>query len=241
MKKINLFLIILLLLALVSACFDSTGLGFQLLFFLAIILKLLLLFLYPYPTPFFKVYRIFITVLVVIFIFSFLPFGKKTNKGPNLPTVNGIKLSDCTKTLSDTPKMIPGWKVTIFSAPLIASGSSNLSEDNNVRTFSYSGIKNKTEANTMNIRFEKADGSYITSADTTIEVCNQNNKANYSYVTKYQGPRKSSGNDIVASINYFHGGAYLFGPGTYRVDAYIKEAGADWQLVDRLSDIKITE
>lgn len=240
MKKFNRNIIILLLLALLSVYFTFTRLGLQFFFWLVLILWLLLFFLYLF-TSVFKVFRTFFVIFVIIFIFSFIPFGKKTNRGPNLPTVNGIKLSDCTRTTNDAPKMLPGWKVTIFSAPLIASGSSNLSEANNVKTFSYSGIKNKTEANTMNIRFEKADGSYITGAATTIEVCNQNNKANYSYVTKYQNSKYVASATTVASINYFHGGAYLFGPGTYRVDAYIKDVGGDWQLVDRLNDIKITD
>jgi hypothetical protein len=208
----------------------------------------ILFFLYLF-TSIFKTFRYFIITFIFVFIFSFLAANnfipglksKKTISGPNLSSVNGIKLSDCTGTVNDVPKMIPGWKVTIFSAPLIASGSSNLSDANNVRTFSLSGIKNKTESNTMNVRFEKEDGSYITGAATTIEVCNQDNKANYNYITKYQNPNKTAGETVVASMNYFHGGAYLFAPGTYRVDAYIKDVGGNWQLVDRLSDINITQ
>jgi len=250
MKKINRLGLFFLLIALASISFAFTRIGLVLWFKLVIIFWFIFFFLYFF-TYIFKTIRLFFITFLVLITFTILLSNnlipglkfkiKGSSSGPNLPSVNGIKLSDCTKTINDKPQMLSGWKVTIFSAPLLTTGSNDVKNANDVKTFSFLGIKNKTDPNSINVRFEKSDGGYITGAATTIEVCNQNNKANYNYVTKYRSISDVASSNAVASINFFHGGAYLFGDGTYRVDAYIRDQNNVWQLVDRMTDIKITE
>lgn len=239
---------IFLLLTMLSIIFAVVKLSFSLWFWVILLVWIAIWLLY-YFSKIFKVMLYFWVVVIIWLVFSSLISSgvimgsKKTSSGnstSDLPVVNGIKLSDCTSTSSDKPEMLDGWKVTIYSAPLLVNGSNEVSNSNSVKTFSYSGIKNKTDANSLHIRFEKSDGGYITGYQTTMELCNQDNKANYSYVTKYQGD-DGAGSNSVASINYLHGGSYLYGPGLYRADAYIKDLNGVWHLVDRMSDIQITE
>lgn len=156
-------------------------------------------------------------------------FGNKTDD---------VVLTDCTSTASDAPIMLDGWKSTIYSAPM-KDGSASVSEANNVRTFSYDGIKNKTEANSMYVRVEKNDGSNITGNTIIIEVCDANNKTDQFYTTK--SSNQAAGDNVVASESYLHGGQYLHGAGTYRIDSYVKTTDSKWHLINRLSDITITE
>lgn len=248
MKKINRLALVSLLLALASINFAFTRLGLIFWFWLIVGFWSLFFWLYLftslYKTPRSFFARFFILLLItLIFSKNIIPSLKINPQGTNqqnLPGGDKIVLADCTSTLADTPKMLDGWKVTIYSAPLLTNGSNEVSNANNIRTFSYSGIKNKTEANSLHARFEKIDQSSITGYDSIIEVCNQQNQANFGYVIRNRR-LSAAGENTVASINFFHGGAYLVGPGTYRVDAYIKDLAGTWYLVDRLTGITVTE
>ncbi|MEI7792398.1 MAG: hypothetical protein WCI57_02855 [Candidatus Berkelbacteria bacterium] len=249
--KISLVLIILLLLAVISIGLVFIKIGLTLWFWLILVVWLVIFLLYLFAALF-KAIVIFWLISLLWLIFSTLvAFGlfssvtsTKSSEVINtsgLPTVNGISLSECTSTMSDIPRMLDGWKDTIYSAPYIGKGSNEVANANDVRTFSYKGLVDKTEPNSMHVRFEKMDGGYITGYATTMEVCNQDNKANYSYVTKYQSPTSVAGANTVASINYFHGGKYVFAPGNYRIDAYIRDTSGTWHLVDRMTGITITD
>jgi len=250
-KKLTLVMIILLLLALISVVLVFIKIGFVIWFWLVLVVWLLIFLIYLF-TEIFRMMIIFWIISLFWLVFSFLlSFGLiagiHANKSSDntdtsgLQKVNGISLSDCTSTMSDIPRMMDGWKDTIYSAPYIGKGSNEVSNANDVRTFSYKGLVDKSDPNSMHVRFEKSDGSYITGFATTMEVCNQDNKANYSYVTKYKSPESVAGATTVASINYFHGGKYIFAPGTYRIDAYIKDSSGTWHLVDRMTGITITD
>jgi len=247
MKKINRLALVFLLLALASINFAHNRLGLIFWFWLIVGFWSAFFFLYLF-TPLYKNARSFLArflillLMTLVFSKNIIPALKIIPQGssPNLSSGNGLVLADCTNTPSSTPKMLDGWKVTIYSAPLLATGSNEVANANNVRTFSYSGIKNKTDPNSLHARFEKINQGFITGYDSTIEVCNQNNQANFGYVTKNRG-LSAAGENTVASTNYFHGGAYLTGPGTYRVDAYIKDLDGVWHLVDRLTGITVTE
>ena len=249
--KFSLATIILLLLALISIVLVYIKIGFVLWFWLVLAVWLLIFLLHLF-TAIFKMVIIFWLLSLLWLAFSYLVafdlFPSTTVKNSSnvintsdLPTVNGIALSDCTSTVSDIPRMLDGWKDTIYSAPYVGTGSNEVSNANDARTFSYKGLVDKTEPNSMHVRFEKQDGGYITGYASTIEVCNQDNKANYSYVTKYQSPTSVAGPNTVASVNYFHGGRYVFAPGNYRIDAYIKDTSGTWHLVDRMTGITITD
>jgi len=242
-EKLNRLALLLLLLALISAIIAVIKIGFVLWFWILLIIWIVIFCLYFFTTIF-KISLYFWIAFVIWFIFSFLmSFGvifnnsKATSK--SYEKINGIAVSDCTSTMSDTPQMLDGFKASIYSAALL-SDTPNPDKANNVRTFSLNGIKNKTEANSMYTRIEKNDqNEYISGYDTTMEVCNENNKASYSYVTKSE--TTPIGENVVASVHYFHGGTYLFGPGLYRVDAYIKDLAGKWHLVNRVSGITVTE
>ena len=150
----------------------------------------------------------------------------------------GPVLETCTSTAKSVPTMLPGWKVTFYSARLSKTTSPDVSEANHVRTFSYKAIKALTSANDLYIRIEKADQSFLTGFGTAVESCDANNK-----ITQYYSVRNRTGvegKNVLASTFYFHGGNYLHGAGTYRVDAYVKTLDGKWHLVDRLSGLKIT-
>lgn len=249
--KISLVLIALFLLALVSIIFVFIEVGLTSWFWLILGIWSIIFLLYLF-TGIFRVMVFFWLICLLWLIFSslvalglFSNFTSTTSSNvvntSDLPTVNGVSLSECTSSISDVPQMLDGWKDTIYSAPYIGEGSNEVSNANDVRTFSYKGLLNKAEPNSMHVRFEKLDGGYITGYATTMEVCNENNKANYSYVTKYQSPTSVAGANTVASVNYFHGGRYVFAPGNYRIDAYIKDTSGTWHLVDRMTGITITD
>ncbi|MFA6008191.1 MAG: hypothetical protein WC784_06170, partial [Candidatus Shapirobacteria bacterium] len=192
-------------------------------------------------TPLYKTFRSFLGRFLLLILMT-LVISKNIIPALKIPQQGAsvIKLAPCTSTLADTPKMLDAWKVTIYSAPLLTTGSNEVANANNIRTFSYSGIKNKTEPNSLHTRFEKVDYSFITGYDSTMELCNQDNMGSFNYVTKNRG-QSAAGDNTVASVNFLHGGSYLFGPGTYRVDAYIKDLSGVWHLVDRMTGITITE
>lgn len=242
-EKSNRLMLLLLLLALISLVVAIIKIGFVLWFWILLIIWVVI-FLLNYYTNIFKVSLYFWIVFGIWFIFSFLLsfgvlFDVSDNSSSPHETVSGIVVSDCTSTIADTPQPLDGFKAAIYSAPLL-SDSPNPDQANNIRTFSLSGIKNETESNSMYIRIEKTiQNEYISGYDTAMEVCNENNKANSNYVTINEDTPIA--NDIVASVHYLHGGSYLMGAGTYRIDAYIKDLAGKWHLVNRVSDITVTE
>ncbi len=171
-----------------------------------------------------------------------LKFTKSSSKSVGTgEKINNIAVDDCTSTLSDVPTPLDGMKVTIYSAAL-KSPSPNTNEANNIRSFSLKGITNKTEANSMYVETRRFDDKPITGYDTALEACNSNNKAAASYVTKsHDSSDVVTSENTTARVHYFHGGGYLFEADTYRVDAYVKDLAGKWHLVDRVSNIVVTE
>lgn len=214
---------------------------------------ILLIWLIIYILFFVKPYQIIASyylwiVIAISFVFSVLiSFNVISLSGGNTngssanyeKSSDGVRLSTCTSTINDQPKLLNGWKVTTYSAPLLKD-SPNPDQANNVRTFSYSKIKSKSETNSLYTRIERADqNAYITGYGTAMELCDSNNKASYSYVTA--NTDYVAGESVVASIHYIHGGNYLHGPGNYRADVYVKTTDGVWHLIDRLTNIVITE
>ncbi|MEI7539508.1 MAG: hypothetical protein WCJ36_01925 [Candidatus Saccharibacteria bacterium] len=231
-----------LLLALLSILLALVNLGFSLLFWIIMILWIMVYLLF-FIRPIVKITAYFLLIITIVFIFSILVSFRVIFNNSNVSTNNttgdnSLVLDNCTSTASDTPVMVSGWKSSIYAAPLLSS-SPNPDQANNIRTFSYSGIKNKTEANSLYARIEKADGSYINGYGTAMEVCDANNKATQAYTTTQT--TYVSNSDVVASVHYFHGGNYLHGAGDYRADVYLKTTDGKWHLIDRMGNIKVTE
>lgn len=237
-----LILIIPAILSIIIAAFQL-GIGFG--FWLILILWIIIFIVY-FLQLFIFTTQILLIAVSIIFIFSTIISFKIISLGGTAQTSNanttknseGITISDCTSTINDSPVMLSGWKSTIYSAPLLTN-SPNPDQTNNVRSFSHNGIKNKTESNSLYVRIEKADGSYITGYGTTMEACSDDNKTSFSYTTADTDHIASE--NTVASVHYLHGGRYLHETGNYRVDIYIKDTNNKWHLVDRMTDITITE
>lgn len=240
-KKL-LLLILPAILSIVIAAFQL-GIGFG--FWLILILWVIVFIVYFFQLFIFTT-QILLATISIIFIFSTLISFKvislggasQTNTANTTKNAEGITISDCTSTINDTPVMLSGWKSTIYSAPLLTN-SPNPDQANNVRSFSYNGIKNKTESNSLYVRIEKADGSYIDGYGTTMEACSDDNKTSFLYTTADTDYVAS--NTVVASVHYIHGGKYLHGTGNYRFDIYIKSPDGKWHLVDRMTNVTITE
>jgi hypothetical protein len=244
-KAINSTLTVFLLLAFVSIVLAALKLGFALWFWLILIIWIALLCLLLFTTFFRVILYFWLTVIIwlivsLLLVFNVIPIANdsKSNKDSGSQTVNEISLADCTSTISNQPTTLADWKVVIYSGPL-RSLTPTPAEANNVRTFSYQGIKNKTEANSVYADLRRSNDNMISGYDTTIEVCNSDNKANSAYVTK--NTNSPVGEGVVASNHYLQGGAYLFGPGTYRVDAYVKDLNGTWHLLARMENITVTD
>lgn len=255
-KNPKFFLLITSLLALSMSIFFVARAGFVLYFWLSIVAWLLFFFFY---FRYFLLLSIVIQFLIFILIFAlsivFMFVAGTQDESNNVTTlkngasvpkvVNGITLAPCTNTLTNTPVMPKGWSNVIYAAPLNANRSADPEDATNVRTFSYEGIVDETEKNSVFSFTEKtaktASGlsEYMTGDSAAIEVCNEDNMQNENY-------RITSGNITPAGENttgmtyYLHGGKYIFGPGTYRIDAYLKIGSGEWQLINRMSDITIT-
>jgi hypothetical protein len=187
----------------------------------------------------FVIFIVFFISLAISVKFINLDFIDNKSPSSNKETsADGIALSTCTSTANDEPAILEGWKTTIYSAPLL-SNTPGSDQKNNIKTFSYSGIKNKTEKNSIYVRIEKTDSSYITGYGTTIEACTVDNKTAYLYTTSDTSFVASE--NVIASEHYLHGGKYLHGAGDYRIDVYIKDLNSKWHLVDRIADVTITE
>ncbi len=241
-------LLIFLLPAILSIITLYIKLGLVVWFWIILILWIIIYFIF-YVKRIFIITYVLWAVIVITFTFSVilsfnilgvysLVSGNKNSMSGTEKSANGIALTTCTSTASDAPVMLDGWKSTIYSAALI-SNSPDPDQANNIRSFSYNGIKSKTEKNSIYARIEKADGSYISGYGIGMEACSADNKTTYSYAISNDDSVASD--NVVASVHYFHGGSYLYGPGTYRVDVYVKTLDGKWHLIDRLSNITITE
>ncbi len=244
MKNNKTKFLVFLIPALLSISIAFWKMGFGISFWIVVLLWFIIFLLF-FVRPFLKIAVSFWVILFVTFILSMLisfnvifSGGSNSTSGAVLKSTDGIALSECTSTASDTPKMLDEWKSVIYSAKLEES-SPDASAANDVRTFSYKGINSKTETNSLYSRIEKVDGSYITGFGTTMEVCDSDNKTTKSYVT-FDTNYVASEN-VVASTHYLHGGKYLHGTGNYRADIYIKTTDGKWHLVDRMSGITVTE
>ncbi len=246
MKKI-LFLILAIICILIAFWQLGLSIGFWIVLVIWIIL-FILMFIFS----FIKIAAVIWVIIAIAIIFSTLSSFKilinfdslfgiigGSSQNSTEKTSEGIALATCTSTINDTPKMLDGLKSTIYSAPLLSS-SPNPDQANSIRTFSYKGIKDKTEKNDMYVRVEMAvKDTFATGYGTAMEACDSNNKATESYTTAKTD--YVIGKDVVASTHYFHGGKYLHGTGDYRIDVYIKDKSGTWHLVDRMTGITIIE
>lgn len=244
MQKLLVFLVLTIssiIIAFINLGFDT---GFWITAFLWIIIYLVF-----FVKPAIKIVSIFWVIITMTFTFSMLISFKVilTNDDDGIVSISknveksadGIVLATCTSTANDKPVALAGWRSTIYSAPLSKTTSPDADKANNVRTFSYSAIKNKTDKNSIYSRVEKSDGSYITGFGTTIEACSADNKTTKSYTTA--DTNYVASDDVVASTHYLHGGNYLHGTSDYRIDVYVKTLDGKWHLIDRMSSIKVTK
>ncbi len=238
---------IFLLIAFISIAVGYIRLGTSMNFWtilLVWVIFYLLFFFKPSRKPF--MFYSYIATIIVSFFFTIfvsfgliLPSGSVSSNSPKAEkSADGVILASCTSTIDDKPAAMDGWTSTIYSAKL-ESSTPDIGKASEVRTFSYNGIKNKTEENSLYVRIEKTDGSHITGFGTTMEACSSDNKTSKYYTTS--DTNHTASENVVASTHYFHGGKYLYGPGDYRVDVYIKTLDGVWHLVDRMTDIKITD
>ncbi len=234
--------LIILFFALLVIGFAYIKLGFVLSFWIIFVLWIIFI-LYYFLSKIIQgiIIRIFLILIIVISVlitFGLIPGLNNQTATPN--STNQFNLVDCTSTTSDIPQAMTGWNASIYSGP-IQESSPDPEQANNVRTFSYNGIKNKSEVNSMYAHFDKTDGSIITGFDMAMEVCDSNNKVNSVYSTFNRDASDAvKDTNVTGRTYYFHGGPYLFGPGTYRVDAYINDTNG-WHLVNRLEGITVTE
>src|SRR5680860_284346 len=232
--KLPLFII----LAILSIIVALWKLGFSINFWV-ILLLWVIVYLVFFIKPFTKIITILRLVVAAVFIFAMMVSFKiilndgsdSSSTGNVEKSADGIILADCTSTASDKPVTIDGWKSVIYSGSL-GTSSPDPDESNNVRTFSYKGIKNRTETNSIYSRIERNDSSFMTGFGTTIEACSSDNKTTKSFTTA--STKSVSEGDVIASTNYLHGGKYLHGPGDYRIDAYLKTLDGKWHLINRL-------
>lgn len=198
---------------------------------------------------------VIIAILGIVLIFT---VGSKKNAKESVsptfsatPTATaGTKASSftlvsCLSSMTDTPVMPKGWTNSIYSGPLLTKSAVYPNQANNVRTFSYKGITDKTEKNSM-YSFTAKTGKdkngvtlYMTGDTAAIEVCNSENKT-ISYQSMLTAHHTPSGQNATANIYYLHGGSYLAGPGTYRIDAYLKIGSGKWLLINRMTGITVT-
>lgn len=234
--KLSAFLIIAILSVLFALIKLSLGITFWVVLLIWIIIYLIF-FVKPYAI----VYGYFWVILLIAFsisiAFSINLIKFESDNAQSNNSSNQTVLADCTSKSSDQPAMINGWKSTIYSAAL-SSNTPSVNESNNVRTFSYDGIKNKTESNSLYARIEKNDSSDMAGYTTAMELCNANNKAVKSYTTAQS--TRAIGSGISASEHVMHKGLYIFESGDYRADIYVKTTDGVWHLVDRMTGIKIT-
>lgn len=255
-KNSKLFLPIMFLLALSISIFFFARAGFVLFFWMSIIAWLLFFFFY---FRFFLLMSITVQFLIFILIFAlsvvFMIAAGPKDDSNNVPTassgtssakvVNGVTLAPCTSTLANTPVMPKGWSNITYAAPLNADRSADPKDATEVRTFSYKGIVDETEKNSIFSTTEKTTkttsgfSEYMTGDSAAIEVCNEDNMQNENYRID-SGHNTPAGENTTGMTYYLHGGKYIFGPGTYRIDAYLKIGNGEWQLINRMSDITIT-
>lgn len=235
-------LAIFLFLAITSTCYLLFKIGVVFNFWLVLILWMILVIIF-FIRSISIIVNLFWYFVVAVFIFTnLIAFGvvltTNTAKSSHEKTSDGVYLTTCTSTANDKPVALDGWKTTIYSAPLLSS-SPEVTAANNINTFSYGGIKSKTEQNSLYVRVEKSDQSTITGYSSTMEACTDDNKTSLYYTASET--TNVSGENVTARIHYFHGGNYLHGAGNYRVDVYIKTLDGKWHLVDRQTNITITK
>lgn len=161
-------------------------------------------------------------------------------------TTGNFTLVECASKATDAPVMPKGYTNIIYSGPYLAGNSVGPDKANNIRTFSFKGQADKTEKTTMysyttRTGTDKSGNPLLITGDTvTMEACNADNMTNKVYSINSQTFRPA-GTNTIANDDYFTGGPYLTGPGTYRIDAYLKIGSGQWQLINRMTGITITE
>ena len=192
---------------------------------------------------------IFIIIIAIVIFAIGLPtkaikFGKTSSNSSTTvsPTSSSdtADLIDCTSTASAQPAKYPGWKTTLYSAPLSEDSVNDNVSDNGVRSFSLKALKAQTSPSSVYYHIEKTDGSFATGAKSQIEVCDSNNKTpNYS-TTSTANIDPASANSLGVYI-YLHSRGYITAiPGNYRIDGFLYVDGA-WHLTDRFSSVALTE
>jgi hypothetical protein len=155
-------------------------------------------------------------------------------------------LAACASKDTDVPAMPQGYTNIIYSGPYTPGNTVGPDKANNIRTFSFKGQSDKTEKNTMYSHTARSgtdkDGNplLITGDTVTMEVCNADNMTNKVYSINSQ-TFSPAGSSTTSNRNAFAGGPYLTGPGTYRIDAYLKIGSGKWQLINRMTGITVTE
>jgi hypothetical protein len=161
----------------------------------------------------------------------------QTNTKENTNTTS--KNVACTSTSGTHPVKLPGWKTTLYSAPLSDKSINDNVPDNGVRSFSITKLLDKTSPSSVYYHIQKADGSYATGAKSTIEVCDKHNKTNALIATSTANIDPLQGNEL-GRIIYLH--SYIestITPGEYRIDGYLYTNGV-WHLTDRMS-VRLTK
>lgn len=231
-------LAVFLILALTSILISFIQLELNIMFWVFILIWLLIFLLF-FIKPKIDIFNLFMIVTTVTFVLSIMVSYRVIPLESTNKTQNGAVMVDCTNDHTVSPTGLGGFMSTIYSAPL-ESSSPDVDKATNITSFSMNGLKNKTEKNSMYVRIEKTDHSNITGYSTVIEVCNTDNQTPryYSTATTNASP---SGENVVASTHYLHGGSYIHKTGTYRIDAYIKTPEGKWYFIDRKTSIEINE
>lgn len=244
--KNNIKLVLFVLIAILSIALSYWKLGFSISFWIIIIVWILLYLLSLLRQLSKITYYLWIAMLValsfsVLVSFRIIIIDKNIQTASDSASISadGFILTDCTSTINDSPVALSGWKSTIYTGALTKELSLDVSDAKEVRTFSFKGITDKSEANSLYSRVERDDHTFLTGFGTAMEACSADNKTTKSYSIAEN--TYIDGEKVLASTHYLHGGAFLHGPGDYRIDVYVKTLDGIWHLIDRLTGIKVTE
>jgi hypothetical protein len=149
------------------------------------------------------------------------------------------QLVSCHSSISVGPVPYEDFIVNTYSASL-TEDYPEYENRNSVREFSYAGLLNETESNTVYTKFSREDYQSLGGYFTAIEVCNEDNMQKRMYSLAEVLPSEVNGGAVTATWNFLHDNDYLSGPGVYRIDAFVKDSSG-WHLVDRMDNIVVTD
>lgn len=263
-KKSRAAIAVMGLLALIMLIIFYFQMGFIVAFFVCLALWIVFFFIYfrflfaiALLTPtllFLAIFAISIGLLVTANPkeSSTVKSATATPTATSTPTVTATKAAEnftlvkCASKATDVPVLPPGYTNIIYSGPYSRGNTVGPDKANNVRTFSFKAQTDGTANNTMYSytsrpgKDKNGNPLLITGDTVTMEVCNADNMANKFYSISSQ-KYPPAGSSTIWNLNYFSGGQYLTGPGTYRIDAYLKIGSDNWQLINRMTGITVTE